>query len=272
MRVTGARTPTPCGTRSAACCGWRASAVCRRPPTPAAALAAAGSALERIPRAVDTQGAVAYWNDAASAVVARSYLPERAITLALGAAPTDLWSASMACSTARCPIRIRMHDLRSRWADVTLPLPGFVPWRLAAHPSGGVWALERASGRLARLTGSPLPLGPFVTMPAPCSGPIRRTVIRPSCVSLPILSWPVWREPGRAGQRSAKAGSPCCPGSVMAKRGCAAVDMRRSVCRARFALIGARYAYALDWLDAERIARARAGPPRCARLRSRGGR
>src|SRR5262245_63002494 len=60
------------------------------PADPMAALAAATSALEAIPRAVDVQGTVAYWNAAANAVVARSHLPGEAVTLALAAAPSDM--------------------------------------------------------------------------------------------------------------------------------------------------------------------------------------
>ena len=46
------------------------------PADPSAALAAATSALERVPRAVDSLGGVAYWNATAGAIVSRSHLPE----------------------------------------------------------------------------------------------------------------------------------------------------------------------------------------------------
>ena len=60
------------------------------PTNPAAALAAASSALERVPRTVDSLGGVAYWNPVANAIVARSHLPDEAISLPLTSTPSDI--------------------------------------------------------------------------------------------------------------------------------------------------------------------------------------
>lgn len=50
---------------------------------------------------------------------------------------------------------VRLVDLRGRWQSVSVALEDFVPWRLAPEPGGGVWVLERASGRVARVQGLP---------------------------------------------------------------------------------------------------------------------
>lgn len=119
--------------------------------------AAARAALDVVPRALDAEGAVATWHAPSNAIVVRSHLPEAAIALPLPDAPTDLCVGTDGVLYVALPGRVRMHDLRQRWADVDVSEPGFGPWRMAAHPSGGVWVLERSSGRLARLSGLPLP-------------------------------------------------------------------------------------------------------------------
>jgi phage tail-like protein len=222
------------------------------PADPAAALAAASSALERIPRAVDAQGAVAYWNDAASAVVARSYLPSEAITLALATAPTDLLVGFDGVLYCAMSDSIRMHDLRGRWADVTVAAAGFVPWRLVAHPRGGVWALERAGGRLARLTGSPLPLGPFVDYAGTVFRPDPENCHPPELRVLADLGWPVGERPvalASDSQGGLALLSWIGDGEVQLRR----LDMRAERLQNAFALSGVRCAYALEWLDAMRV-------------------
>jgi phage tail-like protein len=218
----------------------------------AASFAAANTALENIPRAVDSQGAVAHWDVAANAVVARSHLPGEAIALALEATPSDLAVGFDGVLYCALPDAIRMHDLRGRWADVTVPAAGFAPWRLAPDPAGGVWVLERASGRLARLAGAPLPLGPFVDYAG--------TVFRPdpeNChpPELRVLDDPGWP----AGERPvALACTPEAGLSALSWAGAGEARLRRFDARAErleeaIDLDGARHAYALEWVDAERI-------------------
>ncbi|MEL7223633.1 MAG: phage tail protein [Cyanobacteria bacterium J06576_12] len=59
-----------------------------------------------------------------------------------------------------------MVDRRDRWQPFSVPLPAnFHPWRLAPHPEGGVWALDRLPQpiedaqprQLVRVQGEPLP-------------------------------------------------------------------------------------------------------------------
>src|SRR4051812_29703750 len=60
------------------------------PASASAAFAAANSALELIPRAVDQFDAVAYWDEAASVIAVKSYLPGPAVALPLTERPSDL--------------------------------------------------------------------------------------------------------------------------------------------------------------------------------------
>ncbi len=223
------------------------------PTDPTTALSIATSALERIPRTSDPQGAVAHWNATASAIVARSTLPDEAVMLPLEATPTDLIVGFDSILYCALPDSIRMHDLRSRWDDITVAAADFVPWRLAADPAGGVWVLERSTGRLARLTGQPLPLGPFfdyagtVFRPAPenCHEP----VLRP----LPDLDWP----PGEHVQALAGATDSSLAFLTWVGDGEAQLrpfDTRTEHLRPPIVLSGARYAYAFDWLAAGKIA------------------
>jgi len=52
-------------------------------------------------------------------------------------------------------------DRRDRWPPARVAVGGFRAHRLAPAPDGGVWALDRIAGRLARLTGMPLRAGAF---------------------------------------------------------------------------------------------------------------
>lgn len=49
-----------------------------------------------------------------------------------------------------------MHDRRDRWPDARIELAGFSADRLAPIAGGGVWALDRSTGKLAMLNGCPL--------------------------------------------------------------------------------------------------------------------
>lgn len=121
----------------------------------AAAHAAAQGAIEEIPRAVDARGDVAWWDGGAGLVRAASHLPGDAPLLPLDGTPTDLCAGHDGVLYVALPGRVHLYDLRGRFPATDVSLDGFLPWRLAAAPDGGVWVLERASGRLARLAGYP---------------------------------------------------------------------------------------------------------------------
>ena len=163
------------------------------PPADAAAIAAA--ALERLPQTVDRHGASARWDEAAMAVVVVSHLPAAATLLPLGERPLDFAVGFDDVLYVALADRLLLHDLRGRWPDSVLPTPGFQAWRLAAEPLGGVWLLERGSGRLGRLSGCVQPERPAADY-AP--GTFRPDPENPSPPTLKILAgvaWPVGERP-----------------------------------------------------------------------------
>ncbi len=229
------------------------------PADPSAAFAAANSALERVPRAVDQFDAVAYWDEDARVIGVRSYLPEPGVALPLSGRPSDLCVGNDAVLYVALADGVLMHDLRGRWADVLVapadaPAGGYTPWRLTAAFPGGVWVLERASGRLARLEGRPLPArtpqpddyaaGVFRPDPENCRAPTLR-----------VLAAPAW--PG--GERPIALAAHADTGlALLSWAGDGNARLRRwdagtQRLQAALSLHGARYAYAFEWLDAERI-------------------
>lgn len=236
------------------------------PADPSAAFAAANSALERIPRAVDQFDAVAYWDEAAGAIAVKSHLPDPAVALPLGQRPSDLCVGADAVLYIALPDGVLMHDLRGRWADLLVapraaPAGGFTPWRLTAAFPGGVWVLERGSGRLARLEGMPLPAQ------TPQAGDHAPGVFRPdpeNCrtPTLRVLADPAW--PG--GERPISLAAHADTGLALLSWAEDETILRRWDARAErlqvpLRLQGARFAYAVDWLDAERIAVRMPGRP-----------
>lgn len=219
------------------------------PAEPGTANGVANTALERVPRTMDEVGGVAYWNAAEGAVVARSHLPAEAVRLTLGEAPTDIVVGFDGVLYIAIPGAIRMHDLRGRWEDVTVEAADFAPWRLAADRRGGVWALDRVTGLLARLTGWPLTVGPFFEYAGTTFRPDPENCHPPTLRVLPAPEWPTEERP---------LALTCHP-----ERGPALLSWIGSdgLVRLRFwdeaeeqlqepwELVGARYAYALDFVD-----------------------
>jgi phage tail-like protein len=248
-------------------------------PIDAAAFAGANSALEVTPRALDALGSVARWDAAAAAIVVHSVLPADVVTLPLPERPTDLCVGHDGVLYVALAGAVLMHDLRGRFATTrvdTLASPpgaGFVPWRLAAIPphaggclqdEGGVWIIERASGRIARLTGRPAPLlspqpddyapGVFRPEPEHCRAP-RLDV-------LPGIVWPAGERPLAIDVHAAGGLlllSWGVDGAARVRRLIGAIDTgaddsRPAALSAPLPLAGARYAYAVAWLDATHIA------------------
>lgn len=248
-------------------------------PVDASAFAAAISALELTPRAVDAIGSVARWDEAASAIVVHSPLPQTAmllpdtVLLPLAERPTDLCVGHDGVLYVALAGAVLLHDLRGRFADTRIDGEGFAPWRLAAiaprpggcaDDAGGVWLLERGSGRLARLTGLPLPTltpqpddyAPTVFRPAP------ENCRPPRLEPLPGVAWPAGERPlalatvGGEGEGGGLALlSWGVDGAALLRR---LIDdpVSRQPARlsAPLALAGARYAYGLAWIDAATLA------------------
>ncbi len=134
--------------------------------------------LNQVPIVQDSFGTRARWDAASNRVVATGAIaegPEAEDEIGIylppaGYTPVDLTMGYdgilyMVLHAGDAPDRVVMVDLRDRWNPFSVPLPeSFVPWRLAAHPDGGVWALSRpdsntenAVRQLVRIQGEPLP-------------------------------------------------------------------------------------------------------------------
>ncbi len=128
----------------------------------------AADTVESLPAmARDRFGTYAYWDADAGMLLAQGALGLDAYPVILfkpdaGEVVTDLamgYDDVLYLATQQ-PDGIRLVDRRDRWKDpVKISLADFTPDRLAADPAGGVWALDRTRGKVARLQGLPLPDG-----------------------------------------------------------------------------------------------------------------
>ncbi|MEC5385345.1 phage tail protein [Uliginosibacterium sp. H3] len=224
------------------------------------AFTAAQAALEAVPRAIDELEGVASWDAATSTIVASSYLPGTAPILPLAAAPSDLCAGADGILYIALAEGdgggIRMHDLRGRWEDVTVALAGFTAWRLTPSAGGGVWAMERTTGRLAHLTGRPL------RAQTPRTEEYNADVFRPSpengCApAMSLLPTPVYAAGERPLALAAAEHSGLAVLTWFDGSGTACVrrwDDTQQRLSAPLRLTGASYAYSLTWLSAGRIA------------------
>jgi phage tail-like protein len=225
----------------------------------AAALATATSALERVPRTLDAHGSLARWVEEADAngnvgavVVASPHLPDEIVLLALPERPSDLVAGYDGVLYLALGDRVLMHDLRGRWPDEAVRLAGFAPWRIAADVAGGAWIIERASGRLARLEGLPLPLRPHADYAATTFRPNPENPRPPALRVLDGVVWPSGERP------VALAAHPQEGLALLSWIGAGQARLRRlaadsETLGAPISLPDARYAYALAWLDEERF-------------------
>lgn len=128
-------------------------------PLPAVARNLAEAHLEFIPQAIDQFGTWAFWDDDTNSIMATGAISDLSAEpiLTLSEAPTDLVMGYDDILYIATGESIIMLDRRSRWPAETVQLAGFLPWRLAADPAGGVWALDPDNHQLGRLQGEPLP-------------------------------------------------------------------------------------------------------------------
>ncbi len=223
------------------------------PHDPAAMHAAANSALERIPRAVDEIDGVAHWDASTQNIVVRSHLPGDAVRISgLTTAPTDLAVGLDGILYVLVGGEVRMHDLRGRWRDVTVAAPGFNAWRCAVDTNGGLWLLDRSSGRLARLTGRPMMLDARPEYSGRTFRPDPENCHAPRIDVLADPAWPVGERPLALAFHAER-------GPTLLSwigQGVAQVrgwdEARQALCPAH-ELVGARYAYAFDYASAHRV-------------------
>lgn len=222
------------------------------PPVEGAATIAI-SALERLPRAVDREGATAYWDETASAIVARSHLPDAAVTLALAERPADFTVGYDDVLYVALDARVLLHDLRGRWPDTVLPTPDFQPWRVAADPHGGAWLLERASGRLARLVGCMQAARPAAEYAHTTFRPDPENPTAPRLLPCERVSWPVDERP-QALAVAADGAIVLLSWAGAGESGVRVFDVAAGLLGSRQELSGVRFAYAIDWLAEGRVA------------------
>ena len=193
-------------------CASPASARCPRLRN-AAAIAA--TALERLPRSIDRHGAIARWDEAAMAIVAVSHLPggDPAVARRAPAGLRRRFRRCALCGAGRAPAAARPARALARYRVADAGFPG---WRIAADPAGGVWLLERASGRLGRLSGCVQPARPAADYAPATFRPDPENPSPPTLRLFEGLAWPAGERPQRWRWRP-MARWHCCRGPAMAK-------------------------------------------------------
>lgn len=152
--------------------------------------------LDLVPRCRDAYGTYAAWRPEAGRIMAGGAADgEVPLEVALAGPPTDLAMGHDGVLYVASEGAVILVDRRGRWRPVTVSQPGFAGWRLAADPAGGVWALDRAGKRLARLTGLPFPDRAYRPRAADRFGPEEENPDPPRLVPFPEVSWPDDEEP-----------------------------------------------------------------------------
>lgn len=230
------------------------------PSNAAAALALATNAIERVPYTLDAYSGLARWvekpdadDNAGVVMVTSPHLPGEVERLRLRVRPTDLATGYDDVLYIAAANGVLLHDLRGRFPTGLARLEGYTPWRIAADKSGGAWLLERPSGRIARLQGLPLPVRPHVDYAHTTFRPSPENPRPPSIRIFDKVAWP-------AGERViAIAAHPDGGIALLSWTGAGIahvrfLDVERETLGPRVTLTGARYAYAIDWLDPNRLA------------------
>ena len=127
------------------------------PDWPAAESEAIAS-LDRPRGSIDRFGTRAFWSASDGKVMASGAVPGNVpiYTPALGENVTDVAIGYDDLLYVAVAGRIVIVDPRQRFDAFDVPaLSGFSAWRIAAHPDGGIWAIDPASRKLARLRGRP---------------------------------------------------------------------------------------------------------------------
>ncbi|XXT19173.1 phage tail protein [Sorangium sp. So ce429] len=216
--------------------------------------AVAAARVEEVPVAVDALGTRAAWDAAARQVVARSHLPgERALhTAAAGAAVTDLVVGHDGVLYLAEGGGVTLLDLRDRFDPVALARAGFAAWRLAPHPEGGVYALDRAARALARLAGAPAPrrpagaYAPGVFRPEP-ENPRPPALVPVAGAVLPADEVPVALAASPAGRLAVLSWTAAGPARLRLLRD-------EGAWSAPLDLLGATRPYSLSWAAEDRVA------------------
>lgn len=241
------------GRRSLRLASERAFPLLAEAEAPSVEIEASGR-IEQVPRAMDRYGTSAYWDAGEKKVMARSALPNDVdiYQSAPGDMVTDLVMGYDDVLYIADEGRVVMLDRRGRWEPVILQEEGFVAWRLAADPSGGVWALDRTNRQLARVRGLPLPKHPYEAYAHDTFRPESEDADPPRMNVLPDAVWPAEETP---------IGIACSPEGRLATLNWADDNDARICCLTEewkwsepWTIIGARYPYSFVWLSGEKVA------------------
>lgn len=115
--------------------------------------------LDRVPAALDGFNTRAAWDELSHSIYAAGALPGTQ-TLWIppdGEVPTDIAFGYDDILYIAVAGDLLLMDPRERWEPTRIHQDGFIAWRLAPAPEGGVWILDSTNRQLARLTGQPLP-------------------------------------------------------------------------------------------------------------------
>jgi phage tail-like protein len=211
--------------------------------------------LKFVPRTLDSYGNLALWDRDEKSVIARGamegdvtiYTPEPGME-----DPTDIAMGYDGVLYIAINGQVFMHDRRERWEDATVSESGFVAWRIAADPAGGVWVLDKDNRQLGRVSGQPLPRRPFSPYEPDVSRPCRENANPPKLSVLGDVSWRQQEEP---------VALACSPFGALAflswsESGAAYIrclDQNGSL-TSPLELLGVKRPYSISWVTKNRVA------------------
>jgi phage tail-like protein len=205
-----------------------------------------------VPQSTDAFGTRAFFDPVSAAVLATGAVPGSTViyTVPPGQTLTDLADGYDDVLYLAVRGRVTMLDLRRRWKPVEVTAADFDAWRIATHPDGGAWVLDRARRRLARLRGMPIrdrgAYGPGTFRPCP-ENPDPPTLIPRPELDLPADEDAVALACNPRGQLAVLTWV----ADGLARLRVLGADGRFG---APLSLAGARHPFSLAWAEAGRIA------------------
>lgn len=147
---------------------------------------------------------------------------------------------------------VLLHDLRGRWPDGRVELAGFHAWRLAPIPGGGVWALDREHGLLARLSGCPLPTWAYKPHQPEVARPCEENGDPPRLMVLDGARWPAGETPRALA--CSLAGELVVLSWVVDGEAVLRRVTGEGTLGAPMTLLGSHFPYSLAWMADDRVA------------------